>query len=293
MYKNFFHSVTKCIIFVSLVSTMANAKPHVVTRILTDNPAIPSADSTKYKLSIAEIFIRSRNHLPALDSKLASNVKSISFSAEVNDSWEYGINYLYSKNKFQMAEDNSIERSTSHDIVPYGTYFFNADTSLTVLGGGRFAPIKITQNSNEPVSGKTRANTAILGAEFSVEKNLGLWNPSVNIGMLYENEKTYKYILTDGSVTNKQWIHFLMGQGTVNLGVNIHENFQPYVKTGYQLMLRRSTSYMIQNWGGWLVGGGVNLFSAEKWNTGLDYEYNKAPNGDRQNSFMLNLAVNF
>lgn len=305
MYKSPFNNLTKRIALAGLFSTMTivvNAKNtgihtnqilDTVTKILTENPSNPSADSTKYNISVTESFIKSRNHFSELDSKSIGDIKSISLNVEANNKWAYGLNYLYSKTKFEMVADNRIERSTSHDVLPYGTYFFNSGAFLTVLGGGRFSPVKINQNSGVPASGKTRVGTGILGSDFGIEKDFGLWSPSINLGVLYENEKTHKYTLSDGTVTNKQWIHFLMGQAAVELGVNIHENFQPYVRTGYQSILRRSTSYTIQNWYGWLVGGGVNLFSAEKWNTSLDYEYNKTPKGDRQSSWMLKLAVSF
>ena len=204
------------------------------------------------------------------------------------------MSYIYSKTKLEIFEDNRGERSVTHDVLPYVTHFFNSDTFLTVLGGGRFSSVKIAENTGALATGKSRVSTGILGADVGLEKEYGRWSPSVNIGVLYENERTNKYTLTDGTVTRKQWVHFLKGQGSVKLGVNLHENFQPYVRAGYQSVLRRSaTSYTIQDWDGWLVGGGVTLFAEKKWNAGLDYEYSKSPSGERQSALMLKLAVSF
>ena len=77
------------------------------------------------------------------------------------------------------------------------------------------------------------------------------------------------------------------------LNVNVHENFQPYVKAGGKTILRRSKNYTIQKWNGWSLGGGVNLFGGEKWNTALDYGYDYSPRGTRESSIMLKMAVSF
>jgi hypothetical protein len=304
MYKSFLNNMTKCIVLAGTFSAMAvavSAKARstggsqmasAVIKILTDKPLKPSADPTKYNLSVAESFLKGRNHFSKLDSKSTGDVRAISLSVEANDTWEYGLNYLYSKSKFEMVEDNRVERSRSHDIVPHGIYFFG-DSFLTVFGGGRFASTKISQNTGELAKGRAGVNTGILGAEIGIEKDFGLWSPSVNAGVLYENERTSKYRLSDGDVTPRQWLHFLQGSVSAQLAVNVHENFQPYIKTGYQSILRRSSGYTLQKWYGWLVGGGINLFSAEKWNTGLDYEYSKTPTGESQSSVMLKLAVSF
>ena len=274
-------------------SSHENEPADTTAQILVSEFLKPWRNNDKYNFYITESFFKAKNHFPDLYSKASSQATSLAFFVRENHRWRWGVAYMYYADKWHGFEDNWIERSTSHGFTPTVTYSFNDEVHITVMGGGRFSAQKISQVKGVLATGKTHGRTGTLGAQLDLEKELGLCNLSVAFGTLYEKSKTNKYTLTDGEFTPKESTHFLQGATDVQLGFNIHKNFQPYVKTGYKNVLRRSSNYSIENHYGWSVGGGADLFSAEKWSSALDYEYNKAPEGSRGSTLLLKLAASF
>lgn len=295
---SFHQRILKSVIFFSVfgvLTAFANTAGSNVDMVLVDKPENPTEDIYIYTLTARESFIRAKNRFSPLAGKSTGDVKSLSFKAEAGNKWEWGVDYLHTRKKSQYLEDSKVERLVSHDILPNATYFFNDDAYLTVLGGARISYSKVTKTDGitRGISAKPSSRVGILGAEIGIGKDLGIWNPSIDAAVIYENERTRRYHFSNGEISQKKWVHFIQGQVTGRLDVNLHENFRPYIRAGHKSMLRRSTSYTIQSWHGWLMGGGINLFHGKKWNTSLDYDYNKSTSGERESSFMLKLAFNF
>lgn len=264
-----------------------------VTRILTEKPLKPSEAQSKYNLAFQEIFLKSKNHFSKLAGKSTGNVKAISLNVVESDQWEWGVDYSYSVSKWQGVENDRVEYGDSHEFIPYGTYFFTSDAYVMVKGGGEYSAVNVRQNAGTLASASYKGINGIFGSEIGFEKDFGFWNPSVNAGILYKNERTGHYTLSDASFNRKEYAHHVSGNLEVDITLNVHEDFQPHVRAAGKTILRRSKNYTIQNWNGWSLSGGLKLFSSKKWNTSLDYDYSYSPRGERESAITLKVAVSF
>jgi opacity protein-like surface antigen len=268
--------------------------PSQKTGELIGIPSRPSENKYTYYLSASQQFFHSRNLYAPLNSQTTGNTKTISFNKKQSEKLEWGVNYDYADQKWTSLPSDYIWREQAHGVDPYLTYYFDANAYWSGWVGKSMSSVKITSDgSSSAALAKTRSGNDRGGVQFGVWEYYGPWKSSLDAILSYGNTKTKQYTFSDGSFYGKEHSSALQGQCMARLDLNKFEAFQPYVKAGYQNVLRRSKQYSIQNWDGWIVGAGGSFYGSKKWNASLGYEYNKMPTGDRQSLFILSLAMNF
>ncbi|HCI49033.1 MAG TPA: hypothetical protein DEZ09_04275, partial [Holosporales bacterium] len=235
------------------VSTLNSSANQDAVNKLMDRPTSQVAfkKSPKYTLSVSETFLKNKNSFSSLRGKASGNITSVAFNAKENNTWDWGVAYLFMQNKISTFSNGGVQYGTNHGLMPYVIYSLNPNVHVDVLGGGITSRLRISETDNSVFGvGVAHSKAGFLQTGLTVKKTFGKVTPSFHVGFLYYNSRTGAYSLTNGIQNNAAWTHFVKGRA----GVRLSFNFDPvrlYVRGGTELLLRRSSNYVIQTWNGW------------------------------------------
>ncbi|MEI8320421.1 MAG: hypothetical protein WCG05_00190 [Alphaproteobacteria bacterium] len=276
---------------VSTLNTSANED--AIQKISDKQKTQASPSASKYTLSVSETWLKNKNHFAALKGRTMGNISSVALNAKESATWDWGVAALLMKNKINTFANNGVENTTSNGIVPYAVYKLNPNISFNVLGGAITSRLRISEIDNNKLgAGVARSNAGFFETGVTTKKTFGRFTPSLHASILYYNSKTGRYNLSNGTNTSAEWSHLMQGRIGARLDMRL-DPFSLYAKSASEVLLRRSSNYIIQDWNGWSATGGFIYFLSPTWNVSGEYKYHRLPIGARQSSILLRLNMRY